>query len=220
MQQEKVKKNFTTHDLIHIQPLNPRQEDAFHNFYNYDINSLLGAAGTGKSLVACYLALKSIADRNHKKLLIVRSAVPTRDVGFLPGTLEEKSQVYEMPYQGIFNQLLDYKSKNYENMKELQVVAFETTSYLRGLTYDNTIILAEECQNFSFQELDTVMTRVGENSKLILCGDGNQADLHHNGLGQFLSIIERMPEYAGVEFTVDDVVRSGLVKSYLKEKYL
>lgn len=217
-QQPQKKKKLTIHDLYSINPLTDQQEDAFHAFHNRDVISLLGSAGTGKTFLACYLALKSIVDGNHKRLLIVRSAVPSREVGYLPGTLEEKEQVYERPYYAIFDQLIKYKSNNYLNMKEIGIVDFESTSYMRGETFDDTIVVFDEVQNASFQELDTVMTRCGENTKMIFVGDGRQADLKKNGLEQFVSILREMDCYGSVEFGVNDVVRSGIVKDYLIAK--
>jgi phosphate starvation-inducible PhoH-like protein len=221
MQQSPKKKHLNVMDIVKIQPLTARQEDAFHCFYNYDVVSLLGSAGTGKSFLACYLALNAVAHKDFKQMMIVRTAVPSREIGYLPGTLEEKEEVYERPYHSIFDQLLNFKSRNYENMKGIGVVKFESTSFMRGETYDNTVIIFDEVQNATFQELDTVMTRVGEGSKLILVGDGRQADLRKNGLNDFMRIVERMDCHAGVEFGVHDVVRSGIVKEYLltKEKY-
>ena len=217
-QQSQKKKKLTVHDLYSINPLTEQQEEAFHAFHNHDVVSLLGSAGTGKTFLGCYMALKSIADGNHKRLLLVRSAVPSREVGYLPGTLDEKEQVYERPYHAIFDQLIKYKSNNYTNMKEIGVVNFESTSYMRGETFDDTIVLFDEVQNASFQELDTVMTRCGENTKMIFVGDGRQADLKKNGLEQFMTILRNMECYGSVEFGVQDVVRSGIVKDYLIAK--
>lgn len=217
-QQSQKKKKLTSHDIVSIQPLTDAQEEAFHTFHNYDIISLLGSAGTGKTFLACYLALRSIAEANHSRLLLVRSAVPSREVGYLPGTLEEKEQVYERPYYTIFDQLLKYKSNNYTNMKEIGVVDFESTSYMRGETFDHTVVIFDEVQNASFQELDTVMTRCGENTKMIFVGDGRQADLRRNGLNDFMSVLRHMDCHGGVEFGVADVVRSGIVKEYLMAK--
>jgi len=217
-QQSPKKKKLTPHDIHTIQPLTEAQEEAFHAFHNYDIISLLGSAGTGKTFLACYLALCSIGEQKHKQLKIVRSAVPSREVGYLPGTLEEKEQVYERPYYAIFDQILKYKSNNYATMKEIGVVDFESTSYMRGETFDDTIVVFDEVQNASFQELDTVITRCGENSKMIFVGDGRQADLRKNGLNDFMSVLAEMKSHGGIEFTVSDVVRSGLVKEYLMAK--
>jgi len=217
-QQSQKKKKLTSHDLVSIQPLTDQQEEAFHAFHNHDVLSLLGSAGTGKTFLACCLALRSIAEGNHSKMLLVRSAVPSREVGYLPGTLEEKEQVYERPYYAIFDQLLKYKTNNYTTMKDIGVVDFESTSYMRGETFDHTIVIFDEVQNASFQELDTVMTRCGENTKMIFVGDGRQADLRKNGLEQFVSILRLMDSYGSVEFGVNDVVRSGIVKDYLIAK--
>jgi len=216
-QSQKIKK-LTSHDLLSIQPLTEQQEEAFHAFHNYNVVSLLGSAGTGKTFLACYLALRSIVEGNHKKMLLVRTAVPSREVGYLPGTLDEKEQVYERPYYTIFDQLIKYKSNNYINMKDIGVVDFESTSYMRGETFDDTIVVFDEVQNASFQELDTVMTRCGENTKMMFVGDGRQADLKRNGLEQFMSILREMNCHGSVEFGVNDVVRSGIVKDYLIAK--
>ena len=222
MQQKTTKKkHLNPLDLVKVQPLTSKQEEAFHCFHNFDVISLLGSAGTGKSFLACYLALNAVAHQEYKQMMIVRSAVPSRDIGFLPGTLEEKEEVYERPYFTIFDQLMTFKSRNYENMKALGLVKFESTSFMRGETYDSTVIIVDEVQNASFQELDTVMTRVGEGSKIIFVGDGRQADLKKNGLNDFMRILLNMDCHGGVEFGVHDVVRSGIVKEYLltKEKY-
>jgi len=217
-QQPQKKKRLTPHDLVSIQPLTQQQEEAFHAFHNYDLISLLGSAGTGKTFLASYLALRSVAEKTHKKILIVRSAVPSREVGYLPGTLEEKEQVYERPYYPIFDQLINYKSNNYITMKEIGVVDFESTSYMRGETFDDTIVIFDEVQNASFQELDTVMTRCGENTKMLFVGDGKQADLRKNGLEHFMQVLREMKSHTCVEFGVHDVVRSGIVKEYLIAK--
>lgn len=217
-QQPQKKKKLTPHDIESIRPLTDAQEEAFHAFYNHDIIGYLGSAGTGKTLLACYLALKSVADLHHNRIKIVRSAVPTREVGFLPGTLAEKEQIYERPYHAIFDQLLKYKSNNYPIMKEIGVVDFESTSYMRGETFDHTVIIFDEVQNASFQELDTVITRCGENTKIMFVGDGRQSDLRKNGLNDFLNILSNMKSFGCVEFTVSDVVRSGIVKDYLTVK--
>lgn len=217
-QQSQKKKKLTPHDIVSIQPLTTAQEDAFHAFYNHDVLSLLGSAGTGKTFLACYLALKAVANGEYKRIRIIRSAVPTREVGYLPGTLEEKEQVYERPYYSIFDQILNYKSNNYEIMKEIGVAHFESTSFMRGETFDNTIVIFDEVQNASFQELDTVMTRCGENTKMVFVGDGRQADLKKNGLEQFMTILRMMDSHGSVEFGVNDVVRSGIVKEYLINK--
>ena len=217
-QQPQKKKKLTPHDLVSIQPLTQQQEEAFHAFHNFDLISLLGSAGTGKTFLATYLALRSVAEKSHKKILIVRSAVPSREVGYLPGTLEEKEQVYERPYYPIFDQLINYKSNNYITMKEIGVVDFESTSYMRGETFDDTIVIFDEVQNASFQELDTVMTRCGENTKMLFVGDGKQADLRKNGLEDFMRVLREMKSQTCIEFGVHDVVRSGIVKEYLIAK--
>lgn len=220
------KKTFHVKDLRPIQPKTKTQEDLFY-FYNtgFDVMTLTGSAGVGKTFLSLFLAFRDILDPDsqYKHLKIIRSAVPSRSVGFLPGTLDEKMEVYEKPYENICDELFTYNSRNYERLKELNYVSFDTTSYLRGLTFDNTIVIVDELQNMNMQEIDTIMTRIGVYSKILFCGDFNQNDLLYSkndqtGINQFTSIIERMNDAVNIEFTLDDCVRSQLVYEYLKAK--
>ena len=166
-----------------------------------------------------YLALLDILNKKYEKLLIVRSAVACRDVGFLPGTLKEKTEVFEVPYVDICSTLFE-KSDAYETLKKRNQIEFVTTSYIRGLTYSNCIIIFDEIQNCTFQEISSVVTRIGQNSKLICCGDFKQTDLDKKkndktGILEFLEIIDYMESVVCIDFTVEDIVRSGLVREFL-----
>lgn len=183
---------------------------------------LTGMAGTGKSFLALYLAFRDLVDGRINSINIIRSTVPSRDMGFLPGTLKEKLAAYEDPYQQIVNELFGRDDawfilckKGYLNMM--------STSYLRGVTYKNVAMIVDEVQNCTLQELDTVITRVGPGCRVMLCGDIKQNDLltgkNQSGLPLFEKIISQMPEFECVTFGVDDIVRSGLVRSYLMSKY-
>ena len=188
--------------------------------------ALLGSAGTGKSFCALYRAIEEVLDKGNpfSTLVIVRSAVQTRDVGFTPGSLEEKMAIYEEPYNQICSTLFGRKDA-YQRLKEQSHIDFVSTTALRGCSFDNSIVIFDECQNASFRELDTVLTRVGHNSKMIFCGDFSQNDLIKkqndiSGLPDFLRIAEEMEEFTKIVFTPDDIVRSSLVKNWIiaKEK--
>jgi phosphate starvation-inducible protein PhoH len=195
----------------------------FHAFINGKNLCAHGTAGTGKTFVALYLALNEmLLHHTCDRIIIVRSAVPSRDVGFLPGTLEEKIAVYEQPYVALFHELIG-RPTSYQDMKDGGVVEFVTTSFLRGLTWDNAIIIVDECQNMTFEELNTIMTRVGEHSRIMVVGDVAQPDLHQQrnrvdvtGMEKFLRIVSRMGEFYTVKFTRHDIVRGPLVKAWIE----
>lgn len=183
-----------------------------------------GSAGTGKSFLAVYMALRDILLQKceQTKLIVIRSAVATRDLGFLPGSLDEKIKVYEEPYVAIFDELfpsLKNGTEAIEKLQEQKLYEFACSSYLRGLTFHNAIVLVDEFENLNFQELDTIMTRIGENCKIIFCGDKKQTDLTKKdeirGMGEFLSIINKIEEFSFIEFSPNDIVRSSLVKKYI-----
>jgi predicted ribonuclease YlaK len=209
-------------ELKYITPKTENQRKAF-NYYDDEYNlSLLGYPGTGKSFISLYLALNEIEKNNFnspKSVTVVRSIVPSRDVGFLPGSAKEKAKVYEAPYIDICNQLYG-RGDAYDILQKKGTIHFETTSYLRSITMNDTIIIVDECQNLSDQELHTIITRVGENSRIIFAGDTGQNDLVYkkndvSGLPFFLKIIEKIKSFKIVKFDANDIVRSGLVKEYI-----
>ncbi len=205
-------------------PITDRQKVAFKCWYlRRDSHlALAGSPGTGKTYLACYLGINEVLNpkTEQKQLIIVRSAVETRQQGFLPGTLQEKEQIYSLPYTDIFQDLFK-RSATFADMCEAGIVKFMTTSYVRGLTFDNAIIILDEFQNTSKHELSSVVTRVGRNSRLILCGDGYQNDLHAkkgsetSGFDFGMSVISSMSEFDVVRFTHDDICRSDFVKSWI-----
>lgn len=200
--------------LPDIEPVNPNQARAFDSNRHL---VLCGAAGTGKTFLSMYFAMEGLSKRDYETLLIVRSAVPTRDMGYLPGTDKEKAKVYEEPYYAIFSELFQ-RGDAYETLKKSFLVQFMTTSYIRGLTVRNSVVVVDEIQNMSFHELDSIITRLGENSRIIFCGDFAQADLKNNGMTGFLKILEQMDEFDFIEFGLEDIVRSSFVKKYLIAK--
>lgn len=219
--EEAQKQHFS---IRNIQPLTENQERAFQAYFDGKHIALTGSAGTGKSFLAMYLALKEIIKENgqgYNRLIIVRSAVPTRDLGFVPGTLEEKSKIYQDPYKNIANELIG-RGDAWHFLINKEIIEFQTTSFLRGLTFTDCIIIFDEFQSATFHEIDTVLTRIGENCRFILCGDFNQNDLsikrEKSGFESALGILKNMEDVAEVRFTIEDVVRSGFVKNYLIEK--
>jgi len=200
--------------LREIEPLTRNQVRAFDSNKHLILH---GLAGTGKTFISCYLAFDDMAKGEYEKLVIIRSAVPTRDIGFLPGTEKEKSSVYEEPYKDIANEIFG-RGDAYGILKQKSLVEFMTTSFIRGITLKHAVILIDECQNMSFHELDSIITRMGQNCKVIFCGDFRQADLKQNGMQDFLKILKRMNEFDFIEFEVEDIVRSEFVKNYIIAK--
>lgn len=209
-------------ELREVVPLTYNQEATF-DAYSAGKNLMLhGYAGTGKSYISLWLALNEILNGNsiYERVQIIRSVVPSRDMGFLPGSQKDKQRVYEKPYQQICDELFG-RGDGYEVLKMKGIVDFESTSFLRGCTLNKTIVIVDEMQNMTFQELDTVMTRIGDHSKIIFCGDFRQTDLDardRSGLVNFINITKRMNKFTYVEFGKGDIVRSGLVKDYIVKK--
>jgi phosphate starvation-inducible protein PhoH and related proteins len=215
------RKNFTSHDLKHIKPLNNAQTQMFELYLNGNNIIANGSAGSGKTFCAMYLALNDLLNRNHgvNNIKIVRSAVSSREIGHLPGSIAEKLEPYEAPYKDIFADLLG-KFDAYEQMCAMGYVQFMPTSFVRGLTWDNSIVIIDEVQNMNFYEINSIITRIGENSKIIICGDYAQNDLHNkrydsSGMGPFLKVARASGIFEEVIFTRDDIVRSKLVKQWI-----
>ena len=205
-----------------ISPLTLNQSSTFKAFEQGKHLLLHGVAGTGKTYVSLYLALNEVLNKSrYKQIVIIRSVVPSRDMGFLPGTAKDKARVYEDPYKMICDDLFS-RGDGYEILKTKRLVDFNTTSFLRGVTFNDAIIIVDECQNMIGQELDTVMTRVGNNCRIVFCGDFRQTDLakheEKRGLLTFMNILDKMSCFEKIEFGKEDIVRSALVKSYIISK--
>lgn len=204
-----------------ITPKTDNQQCVFDYFDDGKNLLLHGTAGTGKTFLSLYLALDTVLNPQEgdpKKVYIVRSVVPTRDMGYLPGNTKEKTKVYEMPYASICNELFG-RGDAYDILKTKGIVEFISTSFIRGTTFNDAIIIVDECNNCSGHELDSLITRIGRNCRVIFSGDMKQSDLtkeqERNGLRDFIKIINRMSDFEHVEFTSDDIVRSRLVKQYI-----
>jgi phosphate starvation-inducible protein PhoH len=215
------KKSWSTKDLKNIRPKTVAQEEMFQAWFSGKHLCASGSAGTGKTFLAFYLALNELFTQRTRRIIIVRSAVATRDLGFLPGTLEEKTAQYELPYHDILWELIG-RSSTYQDMKDAGLIEFMTTSFVRGLTWDNAIVIIDEGQNMTFHEINSIMTRIGENTRIILTGDIRQTDLTESkkhlgteGMSQALRVFENMDSFASVHFTKYDIVRSEFVKSWI-----
>lgn len=211
-------------DLKTFQPLTQNQKTFYDAYKRGDyFVALHGVAGTGKSFIAVYKALEEVLDKANTfdKIVIVRSAVQSREIGHLPGDIDEKMEIYQQPYRQICETLFGRKDA-YQRLCEQGHIEFVSTSFIRGMSFDDCIIIVDEMQNMSFEELDTVMTRVGYRSKIIFCGDYRQTDLKKgndkSGLFKFFDIAHHMGAFTRIEFTPDDIVRSSLVKDYILAK--
>lgn len=211
---------------LRIKEINPLTTNQRRFFDAFDSNKNIlatGCPGTGKTFLATYLGLDEILSHNspYKKLLVIRSAVSGRNIGFLPGKPKDKLAVYEGPYQNHCVELFG-RQDAYSILKTKGTIEFDSTSFLRGLTFSNTIVIIDECQNMSFQELHTIMTRYGENCKMIFCGDVEQCDLNKrletSGLYAFMKILGNMKSFVNIDFQAEDIVRHGIVKDYILTK--
>ena len=215
--------------LVDIEPITDNQKVLFDHYAKGKNMFAYGAAGTGKTFISLYLALKDVLDEMtpYDKVYIVRSLVSTREIGFLPGDHEDKSSLYQIPYKNMVKYMFEMPSDAdfemlYGNLKSQETIKFWSTSFLRGTTLDNAIVIVDEFQNLNFHELDSIITRVGENSKICFCGDATQSDLtktnDRNGIVDFMNILRKMVSFDIIEFDVNDIVRSGLVKEYIVAK--
>ena len=227
--QMKRKKPINTDMMREIEPLTDNQK-LLYNAYAEDKNVIAyGVAGTGKTFITLYNALQDVLDPHtpYEKIYLVRSLVSTREIGFLPGDHEDKSFLYQIPYKNMVKYMFEMQSEAdfemlYGNLKAQDTISFWSTSFIRGTTFDKAIIIVDEFQNLNFHELDSIITRVGENSKIMFCGDATQSDLiktnERNGIIGFMEILRNMSSVDIVEFGVEDIVRSGLVKEYILTK--
>lgn len=210
-------------DLRTIDPVTESQKEAYAAWREGDNLAMVGTAGTGKTFLGLYLALEEVMDKStpYESVRIIRSAVPTREVGFLPGTIEEKLDAFTGPYRAACADLFE-DDRAYDKLVHNKYIQFESTSYIRGVTFDHSIVLVDECQNLTLHELDSVITRIGHCSKIIFCGDGRQSDFARsgdkNGIKTFLEILEQLKHFSVVEFSWEDIVRSGLVRDYIMTK--
>jgi phosphate starvation-inducible PhoH-like protein len=210
-------------ELVRIEPITENQRLAFSAWEENKNIVLSGSAGTGKTFIGLYLALKAMLDEPeiYRDITIMRSIVPTRDGGFLPGTIEEKREPFNLPYKFICNELFG-EFGSYNKMLHSKQIKFESTSYIRGCTFDHSIILVDEMQNLNFHELDSVITRIGKDCRVIFCGDYMQSDFkfddEKDGIIKFMKIVEQMRFFDVVKFGWEDIVRSDLVRDYIMTK--
>ncbi len=215
---------FNIQSLLKVEAKTENQQRAFDYFLEGYNLILSGSAGSGKTMLALYLGLKSLLLRKYEKVVIVRSIVPTRNIGFLKGSQAEKEEIYEQTYKHLVNKLLPTIPNAYDVMKKEKTIEFTSTSFIRGNNIDKAVVIIDEFSNLTYHELSSVITRLGENCKVIFSGDFFQSDLRYSdekaGVLQFLKVLSNMPEdFKRVDFTIDDVVRSGLVKRFLISEY-
>jgi len=216
-------------DLLSIKPIGDNQKTVFETWDKGNNQFVYGAAGTGKTFILLYKALQDVLnpETEYDRVIIVRSLIPTREIGFLPGDEEDKSALYQINYMNMVRFMFQQPNEQafsmlFERLKNQGTLHFMSTSFLRGLTFDNTIVIVDECQNLNFHELDTIVTRIGQNSKISFAGDFFQTDLtksnERNGLHDFVKILDNMSSFNVTEFNIGDIVRSGFVREYLIEK--
>ena len=226
---DETKKPINMDHLKVIEPLTDNQERVFTSYAEGKHLVLHGAAGTGKTFISLYLALKDVLEPSspYEKVYMVRSLVPTREIGFLPGDHEDKSNLYQIPYKNMVKYMFQMPDDAafdmlYDNLRAQETISFWSTSFIRGTTLDDCIVIVDEFSNLNFHELDSIITRIGQNSKIIFSGDYTQSDLvksnEKNGVLDFMRILNTMPSFDCVEFGIEDIVRSGLVREYLVSK--
>ena len=227
--QIKRKKPINTNYLLDIEPITDNQKRLFESYKEGKHIVAYGTAGTGKTFITLYNALSEILDDKtpYERIYLVRSLVSTREIGFLPGDHEDKADIYQIPYKNMVKYMFQMPSDAdfemlYGNLKAQESIKFWSTSFIRGTTLDNAIVIVDEFQNLNFHELDSIITRIGENSKIMFCGDASQSDLiktnDRNGIVDFMNVLRKMPSFDIIEFGIDDIVRSGLVKEYIIAK--
>src|SRR6056300_1593898 len=227
--QMKRKKPINSELMRNIDPLTDNQKELFRCYKNDQNLVAYGCAGTGKTFITLYNSLRDVLDERspYEKIYIVRSLVATREIVFLPGDHEDKSSLYQIPYKNMVKYMFEMPDEAsfeilYGNLKTQGTISFWSTSFIRGKTLDNRIIIVDEFQNLNFHELDSIITRVGEDSKIMFCGDATQSDLvktaEKNGIIDFMRILNVMPSVDVIEFGIEDIVRSGLCKEYLVAK--
>lgn len=211
-----------SNNMRDIRPITDSQIEAYEQWDRGRNLILSGAAGSGKTFIALYLALQELIKNRKKRLVILRSVVPTRDIGFLPGTQEEKEAAYLTPYIGVISEIFKNNPTLFTSFLKSGTVEFLTTSYIRGITLKDAIVVVDEFQNCNFHELDSIITRIGKGSRVIFSGDYYQSDFTNRkekeGIGEFLKIIESLKHFKKIEFTWKDCVRSGMVRDYLMTK--
>lgn len=211
-----------SNNMRDIKPITDSQIEAYEQWDKGRNLILSGAAGSGKTFIALYLALQELIKNRKKRLVILRSVVPTRDIGFLPGTQEEKEAAYLTPYIGVISEIFKNNPTLFTSFLKNGTIEFLTTSYIRGITLKDAIVVVDEFQNCNFHELDSIITRIGKGSRVIFSGDYYQSDFTNKkekeGIGEFLKIIESLKHFKKIEFTWKDCVRSGMVRDYLMTK--
>ena len=222
---DQKKKTFeNTLSLDFVRPKTDNQKKIFSQYFQKKHILIHGLPGTGKTFISLFLALKDLlSDSGIEKIIIIRSAVSARELGFMPGSAKDKMRVFEEPYFEICSKLFD-REDAYTQLKMRKMIDFSPTSFLRGITFENAVVIVDEVQNLNDHEISTVITRMGQGSRMLLCGDFRQSDfatkgLEESGINNLFKIIRLMPSFTHVEMGINDIVRSGLVKEYLEARH-
>lgn len=216
--QVKVRRDTLFDNFSEFKPFTTNQQNASDGFKSGKNLCLTGYAGTGKTYIALHHAINDYISGKIDHISIYRSAVQTVDIGFLPGTEAEKMGPFETPYIQIVNKILG-RADAYQILKTKGIISFDSTSFLRGITLDRCCVVVDEAQNLDRHEVGTIMTRLGKDTRVILCGDIRQSDVdfQDSGLGFLRAVLRRMGEtyFSMVDMQKEDIVRSGLVKAWI-----
>jgi phosphate starvation-inducible PhoH-like protein len=199
-----------------IQPKNMAQQIYLEAIERSDVVFGIGSAGTGKTYVAASYAAEKLYYRETSKIIVTRPNVEaSRSLGFLPGELEEKYAPYLEPFEGVF--IRAFGKSLYELFKKRGQIDPRPLGFMRGATFDDAIVLVDECQNMTEKEFKLLLTRIGHNSKVIFSGDSRQVDIPDSGLMSTIQRLQYIPSIEVVEFYPSDIVRSDLCKQIILE---
>ena len=179
----------------------------------------IGPAVTGKTMLACYAAIAGYNDKTYKKIILTRPVVSVEeDIGYLPGTLEEKMDPWTRPIMDVFNEF--YNQSDIQYMIKEKIIEICPLAYMRGRTFKNTFVIADEMQNSTPNQMKMLLTRIGEGSKMVITGDPKQHDRKYedNGLIDIWSRLEgkQNKRIECITFNFSDIERSPIVRDILE----
>jgi phosphate starvation-inducible PhoH-like protein len=197
-----------------VKPLNFIQGEYLRAIQTNQIIFGVGSAGTGKTYVAATYAAGELFHRRIQKIIVTRPNVETgRGLGFLPGTLEEKYAPYLEPFDNVFTRCLG--KGFYEYALKAKDIEPRPLGFMRGSTFDNCIVLLDEAQNATREEMKMLLSRIGKNCKMIISGDVDQSDIPDSGLSDAINRLDHIPDIEVVRFLDDDIVRSKMCKQII-----
>jgi phosphate starvation-inducible PhoH-like protein len=213
---EQVKKEIESKNKV--KGLTEGQQDYLDAINENVVTLCSGLAGTGKTYIAVVRAVELLQEGQYKRIVIARPAVECgKSLGFLPGNEDEKVAPYMRPIKDILHELID--AKQLEEYIKNETIEFCALTYMRGRTLNNCIMILDEAQNATWEELMMFLTRIGKNSKIIISGDETQEDVFHKALAQCLCKFDTKPYIREIEviyLDVEDIVRNGLIRKIIK----